>query len=43
VPAQTGVYVRQDDRQRSVHEKNLPRQPRRRFWVGKKVPEKKAL
>ena len=29
VPAQTCVHVRQDDRQRSVHEKDLPRQPRR--------------
>lgn len=27
VPAQTRVYVRQDDRQRSVHEKDLPGQP----------------
>jgi hypothetical protein len=35
VPAQTCVYVRQDDRQRSVHEKDLPRQPRRfdEKWV----------
>jgi len=39
VPAQTGVYIRQDDRQRSVHEKDLPRQPRR-FWVGERSGKK---
>jgi hypothetical protein len=34
VPAQTGVYIRQDDRQCSVHEKDLPRQPRRFLGCG---------
>lgn len=38
VPAQTRVYVRQDDRQRSVHEEDLPRQPG--CFDGVRVSEK---